>query len=247
VCSKKLYPHTESFRELSAISCFRVRISNAGDAEGAGDAEEPGRGLDKEYQERIKKALADLEAQKDKYLTPDALDTYSPKFKAILQNVSDPEHSGPHLVYSQFRTLEGIGVLRLVFLANGYVEFKLTKSGSEWVLDVPIDQRDKPMFVLYTGTESAEEREMVRNAFNGAWGALPPSLASELREIHPNNLRGEVIKLLMITASGAEGISLKNVRYVHITEPYWHPVRIEQVIGRARRLCSHQGLPDAER
>jgi hypothetical protein len=26
-------------------------------------------------------------------------------------------------------------------------------------------------------------------------------------------------------------------------EPYWHPVRIEQVIGRARRICSHQSLP----
>jgi hypothetical protein len=32
------------------------------------------------------------------------------------------------------------------------------------------------------------------------------------------------------------------VRYVHITEPYWHPVRMEQVIGRARRICSHQEL-----
>jgi hypothetical protein len=51
----------------------------------------------------------------------------------------------------------------------------------------------------------------------------------------------------MITASGAEGISLKNVRYVHITEPYWHPVRIEQVIGRARRICSHQDLPETLR
>ena len=58
---------------------------------------------------------------------------------------------------------------------------------------------------------------------------------------------GEIIKVLMITSSGAEGISLKNVRYVHITEPYWHPVRIEQVIGRARRICSHQALPEALR
>jgi hypothetical protein len=48
----------------------------------------------------------------------------------------------------------------------------------------------------------------------------------------------------MITASGAEGISLRNVRYVHIMEPYWHPVRIEQVIGRARRICSHNDLKD---
>ena len=47
----------------------------------------------------------------------------------------------------------------------------------------------------------------------------------------------------MITASGAEGINLKNVRYVHIMEPYWHPVRVEQVIGRARRICSHKDLP----
>jgi hypothetical protein len=28
-------------------------------------------------------------------------------------------------------------------------------------------------------------------------------------------------------------------------EPYWHPVRLEQVIGRARRICSHQSLPKA--
>ena len=48
----------------------------------------------------------------------------------------------------------------------------------------------------------------------------------------------------MITSSGAEGIDLKNVRYVHIMEPYWHPVRTEQVIGRARRICSHTNLPE---
>ena len=51
----------------------------------------------------------------------------------------------------------------------------------------------------------------------------------------------------MITASGAEGINLKNVRYVHLIEPYWHPVRIEQVIGRARRICSHKDLPPEQR
>ena len=47
----------------------------------------------------------------------------------------------------------------------------------------------------------------------------------------------------MITAGGAEGITLKNVRFVHLMEPYWHPVRTEQVIGRAVRICSHQALP----
>ena len=54
---------------------------------------------------------------------------------------------------------------------------------------------------------------------------------------------GEIIKVLMITSSGSEGINLRNTRYVHIMEPYWHPVRTEQVIGRARRICSHKNLP----
>jgi len=54
---------------------------------------------------------------------------------------------------------------------------------------------------------------------------------------------GEIIKIFMITSSGAEGINLKNTRYVHIVEPYWHMVRPEQVVGRARRICSHQDLP----
>ena len=54
---------------------------------------------------------------------------------------------------------------------------------------------------------------------------------------------GAVIKVLMITASGAEGINLKNTRYVHIVEPYWNMVRVDQVVGRARRICSHEELP----
>ena len=51
----------------------------------------------------------------------------------------------------------------------------------------------------------------------------------------------------MITQSGAEGISLKNVRQVHIMEPFWNYVRLEQVQGRAIRICSHKDLPLAER
>lgn len=51
----------------------------------------------------------------------------------------------------------------------------------------------------------------------------------------------------MITASGAEGISLKDTRFVHIMEPYWNMVRPKQVIGRARRICSHEELPKSLR
>ena len=38
-----------------------------------------------------------------------------------------------------------------------------------------------------------------------------------------------------------------NIRQVHIIEPYWNPVRLEQVKGRAIRVGSHLDLPPEER
>ncbi len=196
------------------------------------------------YEERIKTALASLDADKERFLSPDGLETYSPKFLNILENIKDVDHRGLHLIYSQFRTLEGVGILKLVLEANGFARFKVRKDLDQWRLDIAEADRGKPMFALYTGTETPEEKEIIRNVFNSTWKYVPSSLATELRAISSNNLYGEIIKVLMITASGAEGISLRNVRYVHITEPYWHPVRLQQVIGRARRICSHNELPE---
>ena len=61
------------------------------------------------------------------------------------------------------------------------------------------------------------------------------------------NKHGDVIRVFLTTKTGAEGISLFNVRQVHIMEPYWQPVLIDQVIGRAVRTGSHMTLPLAER
>jgi len=61
------------------------------------------------------------------------------------------------------------------------------------------------------------------------------------------NKDGSVAKIIMISPAGAEGLSLANTRQVHIMEPYWHEVRINQMIGRAIRFCSHKDLPKSER
>ena len=94
--------------------------------------------------------------------------------------------------------------------------------------------------------ETVEEKEIMREVFNGNWDNIPSSIREYITSIPvrgmKNNL-GEIVRVFMITSSGAEGIDLKNVRWVHITEPYWHPVRIKQVIGRALRICSHKDLP----
>jgi hypothetical protein len=202
-----------------------------------------------EYQEKIKEAYDFLTynpaRQRDhEFLRERELATYSPKFVKILENIKNRSHKGLHLLYSQFRTLEGIGIFKLVLEANGFIEFKISKKGGEWVIENSDIDPEKPRFVLYTGTETAEEKEIVRNIYNSAWEFVPPSIVSVLKEQGENNFFGEIIKVLMITSSGAEGINLRNTRYVHIMEPYWNMVRVDQVVGRASRICSHEDLPE---
>lgn len=202
----------------------------------------------KTYEARIQQALNELDRQSGTYLTLEALQTYSPKFLYMMRNIQsimeNPERDGLQLIYSNFRKLEGIGIFSLVLKENGFARFKIKKhANGEWHLDILPEDMGKPKFAFYTGTEDAEEKEIMRNIFNSTWGNVPTSLVNEIKEIANNNFYGEIIKIIMITASGAEGISLRNVRHVHIMEPYWHPVRLDQVIGRARRICSHQDLP----
>jgi hypothetical protein len=199
------------------------------------------------YKERIDIALKYLKDNGNEFLTPDALEVFSPKFLKILENIQDPSHVGLNLVYSQFRTLEGIGIFSLVLEKNGFARFRIKRNAStnEWEMDIPEEDLGKPTYALYTGTETSEERAVILKIYNGEWDSLDPNLATRLREIANNNNVGEIIKVLMITSSGSEGINLRNTRYVHIMEPYWHPVRTDQVIGRARRICSHTKLPIA--
>jgi len=201
-----------------------------------------------EYAKQQAHALDTLYKNRDLYLVRDKIATFSPKFLRILENLENVDNAGLHLVYSAFRTLEGIGILRLVLLANGFEEFKLKRTSDGWdLLDVDYEMTDMPRFVLYTGTESPEEKELIRNIYNSNWDFVPANIVAKLKTRHENNFMGEIIKTIMITSSGAEGINLENTRFVHIVEPYWHMVRVDQVVGRARRICSHKNLPESLR
>ncbi len=196
------------------------------------------------YMERLHNKIKDMEKHADDFFTPEALETYSPKFLHMLENIQDPEYKGLHLVYSQFRTAEGIGLFTLVLDKNGFTQFKIKKNSlGLWEINISEEDKGKPTYALYTGTETVEEKEIVRKIYNGEWDDIPDSIGNVLKQTYRNNNMGEVIKVFMITSSGSEGINLRNTRYVHLMDPYWHPVRSEQVIGRARRICSHKDLP----
>ena len=77
---------------------------------------------------------------------------------------------------------------------------------------------------------------------------LSPNNVSDLRAATQiANKTGNKVKVILITQAGSEGLDFKFIRQVHILEPWYNLSRIEQIIGRAVRNCSHKDLPLIER
>jgi hypothetical protein len=228
----------KTFRVNSRLACdYTIPPNLRGKDAEAGEAENEDAVPDKDA------ILAAIKADPARYLTEKALETYSPKMLKLLKNIQAEGVEKNQLLYSNFRNLEGLGVFSAALEANGWQQYKLAKEANQWVEDPALDA-EKPAFAFFTGKEDAEEREYMRQIFNGVGFSdnFPPSLKASV-ESKPK----KKLTLFMITAAGAEGITLNNVRHVHIMEPHWNPARHDQVIGRAIRLCSHARLPVEDR
>jgi superfamily II DNA or RNA helicase len=126
--------------------------------------------------------------------------------------------SGPVIIYSNYVKMEGLELMKVYLKYFGYGPYGDQKTNNYL------------RYVEYHGEIDKQVRTSNLQAFNT-----------------PDNVDGKIIKIIMISAAGSEGINLLNVRQVHILEPYWNEVRIKQLIGRAVRMCSHKQLPMAER
>jgi hypothetical protein len=184
------------------------------------------------------------------------LERWSPKYKSILEHME--EIPGSSLVYSQFLGMEGIGIFTIAMQANGYDPIKIVSEGGQYKFDERTEASirkgpaaNQRRFILFTGGEAEEIRKINIDLFNAKFSELPTQITQVLQEsgftVDIGNKRGELCRVFCITAAGAEGLSLKNVRGVHIMEPYWNDVRMAQVKGRAVRICSHQELPLKDR
>ena len=178
-----------------------------------------------------------------------SLPTLSPKFTKILKNIKAA--NGSSLVYSQFLDMEGIGIFRLAMDANGYapIEIITTTSGPKFSENTVQSFKTKqPRYITFSGAETDDIRRLALDVFNARFNELPENLSKVLEESgYKDNSVGQICRVFCITSAGAEGLSLKNVRAVHIMEPYWNDVRLKQVKGRAIRIGSHLELPEEER
>ena len=171
----------------------------------------------------------------------------SPKYLAIRQKIE--ESAGPALVYSNYKTLEGLGIFKVTLEAMGYIPLRIEQTAGEWSIAEDSMGAGK-RYIMYTGDQDREMRKLLLQIYNADFASLPPRLRADCKTIlgdEPDNRNGTLCRIFMITQSGAEGISLMNTRQVHIMEPYWNNVRILQVIGRAIRLCSHMYLDPKDR
>jgi len=128
---------------------------------------------------------------------------------------------GPICIYSNYVYMEGIQLIKVLLKLLGFYNYMETKEL----------MTDKVGFVeFHGGIKSFEERAEGMRVYNTS-----------------ENRYAKHIKVMLISPAGSEGLSLRNVRQIHILEPYWNEVRIEQIIGRGIRFCSHSDLPIDER
>ncbi len=145
--------------------------------------------------------------------------TYVKKFSTKIASIVELTLSsdGPVFIFSNWLTF-GVEPIAIILEACGLVNFVREDKGFGkyfvWSSDTKTKDKDGTLI------------KRARNTFNSV-----------------ENKDGSLLKVILGTRSVMEGVSFKNVKQVHITEPWWNESRIEQILARASRYCSHSNLP----
>jgi hypothetical protein len=172
--------------------------------------------------------------------SPAVLPKYSSKISSICDTIM--KSKGIVIVYTQYieggivpfaLALEELGFTR--FGAASYTKSLFQKPPTEPIDSItmkPLARGEKgygnfAKYAIITGDKS-----------------FSPNNAKDLKYItNPDNKNGEKIKVVLISKAASEGLDFKNIRQVHILDPWYNMNRIEQIIGRGVRNLSHCALP----
>lgn len=191
------------------------------------------------------------------FLDESRLGLYSQKFKDALNFIK--KSKGICYVYSEY--VEG-GVLpfALTLEQNGISRYVVPNSGEKQLLNYPRNAlggggTHLPICALCANTAAdkihQDEMEEGYHRFKAARYVIitgktditkmtPAEAVAKLNDI--NNKYGEEIKVVVGTRRTGEGIDFKRIRQTHILEPWYNLSRLEQIIGRSIRDCSHFDL-----
>lgn len=157
----------------------------------------------------------------EKFLSPSKVALYSSKFALVLNILSNT--AGIAFVYSNL-VESGANLFAMCLEEHGYenaIKENFLKNPSG---EVPKGSKGK--YVIFTGETS---RADIENALR--------------RMKDRKNIAGDDIRVIIASEKVSEGVDFKYVRQVHVLDPWFNMSRIEQVLGRGMRTCSHSLLP----
>lgn len=126
-----------------------------------------------------------------------------------------------------FRFVEiGVQTMEQKLIQEKYSKF--TKSDIIMFKNNTIQKKNR--YMIFTGEETDKFRNECKNIFNDS-----------------KNKYGEYIKYILLSPSGATGITLKCVRFLGLGSVDFNYGQITQILGRCNRLNSHIDLPESER
>jgi hypothetical protein len=158
------------------------------------------------------------------FLAPSKVGEFSAKFKTIVNCIDSGK--GVTFVYSNI-VEQGAQLFAMCLEEHGFQP----AFGSSLIAETSGEVRkgSKGKYVLFTSDTGDAE---IKRAL------------TRLRR--KENANGEDIRVIIASPKVSEGVDFKYVRQIHILDPWFNMSRIEQVIGRGMRTCSHSALPFEE-
>ena len=168
----------------------------------------------------------------------DIIGKYSFKIKALIDSLLGSQ--GPVIIYSQFID-SGLIPIALALEAVGFTRYGNNRSlfANPPSEELDVNTYKKKSEVLQSGQRFRGAKYVIISGNNN----ISPDIVSDLKACtDSNNVDGENVKVILLSAAGSEGLDFKYIRQIHILEPWYNINRVEQITGRAVRTCSHKDL-----
>ena len=176
---------------------------------------------------------------------------FSVKFYNILTRLNklviDKKGPATAFVYSNLVKAGGMELFAETLLQNGYLEYQDDTRNYD-IKDETIDYKTGLTYSEFKKKKLSDFRPatfiLVTGGSDDAGEDIPEIKQKIIQEVFnsPNNTDGKMIKFVLGSRVMNEGVTLKNVKEVHIIDVFFNIPKAEQVIGRAIRMCVHEDV-----
>ena len=166
------------------------------------------------------------------------------KYSGKIKNICDciKKSKGIVIIFSQF-IYGGCVPVALILEEMGF-----KRNGQRSLFKEDYSRTIEPLNVLTMKPRGEGEFKQAQYAMITGDKKLSLNNNNEIRSAtNEKNTNGELVKVIIISKAGSEGLDFRNIRQVHILEPWYNFNRTEQIIGRGVRNLSHCKLPFKER